>query len=125
MDLKERSDRLNERERSDRLILGKQGYWHLRQGPLYRAAHLHHLAQEIGVMQIHERSAELGKVVGLNAEPMLFRGFNGELTQAQERTGDRVRRSPILHQFQPDPPPSLRITRLPPGGSSAVAKRAR
>ena len=41
-------------------------------------------------MQVRKRCAYLGKVIGLHAEPMLFRGFDRELTKARERAGSRV-----------------------------------
>src|SRR5215472_10972160 len=83
MDLEERRDRLNQGYVNGSLILGKERHCEPLECPTQRECRVlaaktldrYHLAQKIAVMQVYESSAELGKVIGLYAEPMLSRLF--------------------------------------------------
>ena len=70
-------------------------------------------------MQVRKRSAELGKVIGFHAKPMLFRGLDRKLTKARERARKRVRSLLLLNLFERDPPDSIRANRLLLRGSVA------
>jgi hypothetical protein len=48
----------------------------------------------------------------LHAEPVLFRGFDRELTKAREQASSRVHKSLLLNLFERDPPDPIRLRRL-------------
>src|SRR5271165_5215863 len=76
-------------------------------------------------MQVRERSAELGKVIGFHAKPMFFRGFDRELTKAREWARNRVRSLLLLNLFERDPPDSIRANRLLLRGRCVTLELAR
>src|SRR5215469_14588769 len=58
--------------------------------PGYGTANSYELAQEISKVQVEGGRAELGKIVSLHAQPVLFRGFNRKLPKTSERTCNRI-----------------------------------
>ena len=60
-------------------------------------------------MQVRERSAQFGKIIGLHAEPVLPCGFNRELTKTRERAANRVDGPLLLDLLEGDPPGPLRL----------------
>jgi hypothetical protein len=63
-------------------------------------------------------------MIGLHAAPVLFRGFNRELAQTQERAGGPVSRLLLLDLFERDPADSTGANGPLPGGSLTASKLA-
>ena len=70
-------------------------------------------------MQVRESSPELGKVIGLHAEPMLFCSFDGKLAKACERACNR-RIHRLLDLFEGDPLGSVGANLVSRAGSVAA-----
>jgi hypothetical protein len=74
-------------------------------------------------MQVRKGGSELWKVIGFDAEPMLFRSLNLGLTKARERA-DRPVRCLLLDLFECDPADPFRSNRFRTAGASAAGKLA-
>jgi hypothetical protein len=72
-------------------------------------------------MQVRNGGAYLGKIIGLRAEPMLFRGFDREVSKVRERVGGH--KLLLLDLFERDPLDS-RVNWVPLHRSHAAGKLA-
>src|SRR5271154_324848 len=73
-------------------------------------------------MQVRDRCADLGKVIGFRADHVLSRGFKGELAEARKRIGYRVHEL-LFDLFERDPPrASVRGNLFLPGENDAGSK---
>ena len=55
-------------------------------------------------MQVRKHRTQLGKVIGLYAQPVLSRCLDRKLPKARDRAGNRVSGSLLLNLFERDPP---------------------